>query len=294
MNLDIDALRSFAAVAEHRNFTRAASVVARTQSAVSVQIRKLEVRLGFDLFERSKRSVALTTRGETLLAYAHHILRINDEGVRAVTAASLQGRLRLGLTEYFAPQHMPAIVQAFRAAHPTLELELSTGVTGHLLGLQKAGALDIVIGRRSLGSSAGELIRRERLAWVAASSFRLRSHEAVPLALLPVGCGVRSLALASLKQAKRPWRAAYCGPSVLGLQAAVAAGLAASCLTQSACLPGFRSLGAREGLPRLPDSEIALFVARRGASSLVLEMAEVVRQYFASPVNAPGLLTAGS
>jgi DNA-binding transcriptional LysR family regulator len=285
MNLDIDALRTFVAVAEHRNFTRAADVVSRTQSTVSVQIKNLEERLGFALFERTKRSVALTERGDKLLSYAQHILRLNDEGVRAVTEAPLQGRLRLGITEYFAPHHMPAILHAFRSAYPTLDVEVTTGVTGYLRGLLKDGELDMVIGRRELGSSEGELIRRERLSWVAAESYKLRPSEPVPLALLPLGCGIRSLATGTLEKLGRPWRAAYCGPSVLGLQSAVGAGLAASCLTHSAMQDGFRKLGAREGLPALPDSELALFTGRRAQSKLMQQLAAVVHDYFASPAN---------
>lgn len=281
MNLEIDALRTFVAVAEHRNFTRAADVVSRTQSTVSVQVRNLEDRLGFALFERTKRSVALTERGEKLLGYAQHILRLNDEGVRAVTEAPLAGRLRLGITEYFAPHHMPAILGAFRDAHPTLEVEVTTGVTGHLRGLMKAGELDMVIGRRELGSTEGELIRRERLAWVAAPGFKLRPRDPVSLALLPVGCGIRSLATGTLDKLGRPWRPTYCGPSVLGLQSAVSAGLGVSCLTHSAVLDGFRTLGAREGLPPLPDSELSLFSGRR--SGLMRQLAELVHAYFASP-----------
>jgi DNA-binding transcriptional LysR family regulator len=285
MNLDIDALRTFVAVAEHRNFTRAADVVSRTQSTVSVQIKNLEERLGFALFERTKRSVALTERGDKLLAYAQDILQLNDEGVRAVTEAPLQGRLRLGITEYFAPHHMPAILQAFRAAYPTLDIEVTTGVTGYLRALVKDGALDLVIGRREPGSSEGELIRRERLSWVAAESYRLRPRETVSLALLPLGCGIRSLATGTLEKMQRPWRAAYCGPSVLGLQSAVSAGLAVSCLTHSAMLDDFRKLGAREGLPALPDSELALFTGRRAQSKLMQQLTSVVHDYFASPAN---------
>jgi DNA-binding transcriptional LysR family regulator len=285
MNLEIDALRTFVAVAEHRNFTRAAGVVSRTQSTVSVQIKNLEQRLGFALFERTKRSVALTERGDKLLSYAQSILRLNDEGVRAVTEAPLQGRLRIGITEYFAPHHMPAILNAFLGAYPTLDIEVTTGVTGHLCGLMKNGGLDMVIGRRELGSSEGELIRRERVSWVAAESYKLRPRDTVSLALLPLGCGIRSLATGALDKQRRPWRAAYCGPSVLGLQSAVSAGMAASCLTHSAMLDGFRKLGAREGLPTLPDSELALFSGRRGQNKLMQQLAAVVHEYFASPVN---------
>ena len=285
MNLDMDALRAFAAIADQRSFTRAASTVARTQSSVSVMIKNLEGRLGFALFARTKRSVALTPRGERLLAYARDILRLNDEGVREAIAAPVAGRLRLGITEYFAPEHLPALVGAFRRAHPGVELQVTTGVTGVLRGLQGAGELDLVIGRRQAGGrEGGEAIRREPLRWAAASGYRLAPKATVDLALLPVGCGIRALATSALDKARRPWRAAYCGPSVLGVQSAVAARLAVACLTRSALRPEFHLLGAREGLPRLPDSEIVLFAPRRGGGAAARQLAEVVREHFAQPL----------
>ena len=288
MNLDIDALRSFVAVAEHRSFTRAADDVARTQSTVSVQIRNLEERLGFALFERTRRSVELTGRGEKLLGYARHILQLNDEGIRAATEAAPIGRLRLGITEYFAPHHLPAIVEAFRSAYPTLDVEVTTGVTGFLRGLLKDGELDLVIGRRDQGSDEGELICRERLSWVAAEGYRLRPGEPVSLALLPPGCGIRALATGTLDKLGRAWKPAYCGPSVLGLQTAVSAGLAVSCLTRSAVLDGFRTLGAKEGLPALPASELALFTGKRGRTALMRRLAEIVQEHFAASARRVG------
>lgn len=290
MNLDMDALRAFVAIADQRSFTRAAQAVARTQSSVSVMIKNLEGRLGFALFERSRRSVALTPRGEQLLAYARDILRLNDEGVRIATAAPVEGRLRLGITEYFAPEHLPALVAAFRAAHPGVALEVTTGVTGTLRSLQAAGELDAVIGRRAAGAGGtkggGETIRREPVRWAAAAGYRLAPRAPVELALLPVGCGIRSLALGALDKAGRPWRAAYCGPSVLGVQSAVAAGLAVACLTRSALRPEFRVLGSREGLPRLPDSDIVLFAPKRAAGTPLRRLADVVREHFAQALPA--------
>jgi DNA-binding transcriptional LysR family regulator len=280
MNLDMDALRAFVAIADQRSFTRAAGAVSRTQSTVSVMIKNLEGRLGFALFERTKRSVALTSRGEKLLAYARDILRLNDEGVRVALQAPVQGHLRLGITEYFAPEHVPALVVALQQAHRGLQVQVTTGVTGTLRGLQAAGELDMVIGRRALGSGGreGEPIRREPLAWVCAPGHRVPQREPVGLALLPVGCGIRAQALAALDRARRPWHAAYCGPSVLGVQSAVEAGLAVACLTRSAIRQGWRTLGSREGLPRLADSEIVLYAPRRAAE--LRRLADVVREHF--------------
>jgi DNA-binding transcriptional LysR family regulator len=287
MNLDIDALRAFVAVADQRSFTRAASSVSRTQSTVSVQIKNLEARLGFALFERTKRSVAMTPRGERLLAYARGILRLNDEGVRDVTAAQVQGRVRLGITEYFAPEHLPTLLTHFCASYPTVDIEVTTGVTGMLRAMQKAGELDVVIGRRDPGGTEGEPIRREPVRWVSAGGYRLGPKAPVGLALLPVGCGIRAMAIAALERQHRQWRPVYCGPSVLGVQSAVAAGLAVACLTRSAVREDFRVLGAREGLPKLPDSEIVLFAPRRAKGSELRQLVDVIRDHFAQPPSLP-------
>jgi DNA-binding transcriptional LysR family regulator len=151
------------------------------------------------------------------------------------------------------------------------------------LGPSFLGRLFLVIGRRHLGYDNGQLLRTENLRWVAAKDFRLDKRAAVPLALLPVGCGVRAQVLAALDKQHRSWRPVYCGPSVLGVQAAVSAGLAIGCLTQSALKSDFRILGAKEGLPTLTRSEIVLYApARASASSRAITA--IVTDYFRQPI----------
>ncbi len=286
MNLDIDALRTFVAIAETKSFTRAAAMVSRTQSTVSMQIKKLEDRLGFALFERSRRALTISPRGVELLGYAINILKLNDEGVRAVTAPRVAGRVRLGITEYFVPEHLALLLAEFRRAYADVDIEFSTGLTGGLLARQKAGELDIVIGRRDVGNKQGELIRKERLHWVAATGYKVKHAMPLQLVLLPVGCGIRTLATAALNKQKRSWHAAYCGPSVLGLQAAVSAGVGIGCLTQSAIKSEFKILGSREKLPVLPMSEIALFMpgGRKQTSTRreLSDLADAIKTHFAS------------
>jgi DNA-binding transcriptional LysR family regulator len=284
MNLDIDALRTFVAIAETKSFTSAAGMVSRTQSAVSMQIKKLEERLGFALFERSRRSRAISPRGIELLGYARDILKLNDEGVRAVTAPRMNGRVRLGITEYFVPEHLAQLLADFRRVYPDVDIEFSTGLTGGLLARQKAGELDIVIGRRDAGSKEGELIRKERVHWVASADYKVKQSAPLQLVLLPVGCGIRALATAALDKQRRLWRTSYCGPSVLGLQAAVSAGVGVGCLTQSAIKSDFKILGAREKLPALPQSEIALFMPRGSKSTRreLSDLADAIKAHFAN------------
>jgi DNA-binding transcriptional LysR family regulator len=274
VNLDIDALRTFVTLAETQSFTLTAELVARTQSTVSAQIKKLEDRLGFLVFERNTRSFAVTQRGEVLLGYAREVLRLHDEGVQRVLHGTVGGTIRLGITDYFVPHALPALLMQFRALYPDARVEVTSGVTGDLLARKKAGEFDIVIGRRDAGAkasgpakSAPIVLRRERLQWVGsrkAASERALSQtqkQSLPLAVLPVGCGVRAQAVQSLDRAKRGWYVAYCGQSILALQAAIVAGVGVGALTESAITDDMTVLGKRQGLPALVDSEIVIYPA---------------------------------
>jgi DNA-binding transcriptional LysR family regulator len=290
MNLDIDALRTFVAIAETKSFTAAAGMVSRTQSTVSMQIKKLEERLGFALFERSRRSLTISPRGIELLGYAKDILKLNDDGVRAVTAPRVNGRVKLGITEYFVPEHLAHLLADFRRVYPDVEIEFTTGLTGGLLARQKLGELDMVIGRRDVGSKEGTFMRKERVHWVASADYKVKRSAPLELVLLPVGCGIRALATGALDKQRRQWRASYCGPSVLGLQAAVSAGVGIGCLTNSAIKSEFKILSSREKLPALPMSEIALFMPRgnkreripSAAHRELNALAEAIKAHFAS------------
>src|SRR5690349_2173725 len=148
-NLDIDLLRSFAAVADTGSFTSAADLVARSQSAVSVQIRKLEDIVGKRILERTSRSLELTPAGATLLDYARRILALNDETVRRIAEPPMAGVIRLGITEYFVPTALPRLLARFAAAYPGVQLEVRMGLSAELRELLGAGALDAAIVRRT-------------------------------------------------------------------------------------------------------------------------------------------------
>src|SRR5262252_6353221 len=152
-NLDIDLLRTFAAVADSGSFTAAGELVARSQSAVSLQVKRLEESLGQKVFERTSRSLALTQAGESLLGYARRILELNDESVRRIAEPPVAGVIRLGITEYFVPTELARILARFAAAYPGVQLEVRMGISSELREAMSAGALDAAILR---------LARRER------------------------------------------------------------------------------------------------------------------------------------
>src|SRR5262250_3806919 len=146
-NLEMDLLRTFVAVADTASFTAAAELVARTQSAVSLQVKRLEESLGQKVFERTSRSLALTPAGETLLGYARRILELNDESVRRVAEPPVTGAIRLGITEYFVPIELPRILSRFAMAYPGVRLEARMGLSRELREEMVAERLDAVLVR---------------------------------------------------------------------------------------------------------------------------------------------------
>ena len=127
--LDPELLKAFVAVADHRSFTRAATALNRTQSAVSMQIKRLEERLGTELFHRTKVNVDLSLAGEGLLGYARRILLLNDEAVGHLQQHKVEGRVRLGVMDDYGSFVVPPVLASFVAAYPRIHIEMETGLT---------------------------------------------------------------------------------------------------------------------------------------------------------------------
>jgi len=277
-NLELDLLRSFAAVADTGSFTTAGDLVARTQSAVSVQIKRLEQIVGKRVFERTSRSLALTPAGATLLDSARRILELNDETVRRLAGPPVTGLIRVGITEYFLPGALPRLLMRFAAAYPGVRVDVRMGLSMDLRAALAAGALDAAIVRRT----ARDRIRplwSEPQHWVAANAFELPGASGgtpLPLVLLPEPCVLRSFALDALQRAKRPCRIAFVGSSTVSVQAAVAAGLGVSVLPHSAMRAGMRVLG--KGFPNPGRLEIAVLKRPRAPEDVVAALEGVIRE----------------
>ncbi|MCG5242436.1 LysR substrate-binding domain-containing protein [Azospirillum doebereinerae] len=258
-DLDIDALRAFVTVAEAGGFTAAAERLGRTQSAISVKIKKLEDTLGRRLFERTSRSLSVTHDGELLLGYARRLLELNDETVRRFAEPAAEGELRLGVAEYFLSDHLPRVLTQFAKIYPRLHIDVRVGLCGDLVGGLDSGELDLVISRRDPGETRGRGIWREPMRWVAAPTLELAPDAPLPFCALPAPCVFRNRGLAALGEIGRPWRVVYTSASVMGVQAAVRAGLGVAVLSESSVPDGARRLGAEDGLPDLGEVEMAIF-----------------------------------
>jgi DNA-binding transcriptional LysR family regulator len=260
---DLDVLRTFVAIVDCGGFTRAAERVGRTQSTVSLQIKKLEDGLGRRVFERDPgQELQLTPDGEILLTYARQMLRLCDEARSRLTEPDVAGLVRLGTPEDFATTHLPNVLARFARAHPRVALEVNCDFTVNLLHDFSKGQYDLVlIKREPQGPIGGVGVWREILVWTASLQLVLSPDEPLPLVLAPVPDVYRKRALASLDAIKRPWRIVYTSPSLAGLQAAVKAGLGITVLPKEMVPPGFVLLGPEHELPPLPDTEIVLYRA---------------------------------
>ena len=279
-NLDIDLLRSFTAIAETGSFTAAGQRVARSQSAISIRIRRLEETLGCRLFERTSRSLGLTAEGETLLGYAQRILALNDESVRRITAPPVTGTIRLGITEYFVPAELPRLLARFAGAHPGVHLEVTMGLSRELRGRLGAGGLDAVIVRLTAGERT-RAIWTEPQAWVVRDGDEPAPGAPVPLVLLPEPCVLRAHALESMQRRRRACVIRFTGSSMSSVQAAVAAGLGVSIVPRSLVIPGMRVLAGRD----YPDPG-GLAIGVLAAGSARREVVEALRETLAQALAA--------
>ncbi|WP_375160889.1 LysR family transcriptional regulator [Bradyrhizobium sp. RDT46] len=256
--LDPDLLTAFAAVAEHRSFTRAATTLNRTQSAVSVQIRRLEERLGAKLFHRTRAGVALTAAGDELLVYAKRLLDLNAEAIDALRARKREAVVRLGVMDDYGTIVVPPLLAQFARSHPQIRVEIETGLTA-TMPARLGEAFDLVIAMHPEGRGGGELLRREQAVWAAAQSYQVEAgHDTLPVALYPPACLFRQWAAEALDAAGRPWRLAFVSRTLAAVEAIAAQGLAVTVMKAGTLPARLRILSEREGLPPLPAADIRL------------------------------------
>jgi DNA-binding transcriptional LysR family regulator len=276
-NLEIDLLRSFAAVADTGSFTAAAEVVARTQSAVSVQIKRLEQLVDKQVFERTSRSLALTPAGETLLGYARRILELNDETVRRVAGPPVAGVIRLGITEYFVPGELPRLLARFAQAYPGVQLEVRMGLSRELREEMTQGELDAVIVRLT-PHERQKTIWSEPQVWAARADFRMEKGAVLPLALLPAPCVLREHAIESMQRLRRPCKVVYTGSSMASVQAAVAAGLGVSIMPRSSVLAGMQVLPTGRQFPNPGGLEVGVLRGAGARTDIVDALEQIISQ----------------
>ena len=263
LNIETDLLRTFATVVDSGGFTQAGERLMRGQSAVSLQIKRLEDKLGVRLLKRSPRTLALTGDGEMILDYARRILRLHDELAVRVRDPEVAGLVRIGAPEDFATSHLPNVLARFAATHPRVAIEVTCELTLDILDRFRAGGLDLALVKREPSTVAGGTrVWREPLVWVAATHRLADRADALPLAVSPRPCVYRKRATDALDSVGRTWRIAYTCGSLAGTHAAVRAGLGITVLPKEMVPPDLLIFDDEaSGLPDLKDTEMALLEA---------------------------------
>lgn len=256
-HIDTFQLKSFIAIAETGTFSKAADSVGRTQSALSLQIKKLEDALGCQLFERAARHVTLTAQGEIFIGYAKQMLSLQREAFSRLKEPDVAGEIRFGTPEDFATYYLPDVLASFRHHHPRIQLKVECDLTLNLMKGFERGDFDFILVKRDPQTvKGGSKVWREPLVWAAADYYR--SENPLSLVLSPQPCIYRARALAALDRAKKPWHISYTSPSLAGTLAAVKAGLGITVLPANMQPHGIRPIHKELKLPELADAEIAL------------------------------------
>jgi DNA-binding transcriptional LysR family regulator len=277
--LDSDQLRTFVAIVDTGSFTKAADVVHKTQSAVSMQIKRLEERIGRSLFERDGRHPRLTEDGERMLDYARRIVRLNLECAASFTDADLKGRVRLGVPDDYADRYLPEILARFARSNPAAEVTVSCEPTPNLVELMNGGDLDLaIITHVEQKHGPAEIVRVEQLLWVTSARHQTHEETPVPLALGRPNCSWRKSACDALERKGRAFRVLYASWNSTAVGAAVMAGLAVSVLPESAVRSGMRILGLADGFPPLPTVRIGLLRQAGETSQLTDALASHIIQ----------------
>lgn len=277
--VDSDLLRTFVAVAEQGSVTRAGRQLGRTQSAVSVQIRKLEQGLSAELFLRQARGVALSDAGRLLLPSARRVLGEIDR-IGDLFSTPLAGRVSVGIPDDYGGDVLERILAAFAARHSGVEISMRCGISAQFPDAIEAGELDLAVYAVEAPNVPANALFTERTVWAAREDWRAPVEGDVPLALFDRSCWWRDAAIEALSQAGLHYRVAVSSESVAGVKAAVRAGLAVAMLAETTLVPGMRVLDARDGFPGLPDSALVLAKNPNAISEPVSEMERVIREGF--------------
>lgn len=267
MNLQIDYLRTFIALAETKGFTRAGTQVNRSQSAVSMQIKRLEDEVGKPLFERMGKTVKLTAEGQILIQYAMRIVKEHDDAIRALSKPDMEGFIRFGSPEHYTIGILPKLLARFALAYPDVLVEMRCENSDEIKEAVDKGELDVGICTQT--SEGGQVIAHDPVVWTAYPNFILQKHKTIPIAVFETDCIFRTWAIAALEKSGIRYRIVYISRSISGLIDAVRAGFAIAPITLSNVPSDLKIVGLENGLPVLPVSNIVLHKTKKMTSEII-------------------------
>lgn len=281
VNLDIATLRSFVLIAQGRKFAEAALAVGRSQSAISLQIQKLEGDLNASVFRRVGNGVELTAAGERLLGYAQRLVKINDDALGQAVRPAPNKQISLGIVPDFAEAVMPALLLAFRNEYPDVFVTLRIDKTASLIAAVLSGELDLAIGEHKEDPLNKGIIAEAPMIWLGRGDFQTPSDGLLPLAMVEDACSYRSAALDALRS-HREFRVAATANGLAEIIAAVEAGFSVTARTRHALKEPLVDVGAALDLPQLPSIAFALYAQPSESSATVSRLLELWREHVAA------------
>ena len=294
--LDTDLLRAFVLIAEGHSFTQTAARVGRTQSAISMQVKRLEDVLGQPVLSRGKGGgVELTPHGQFLLSRARQILALNDEVLTTFRAPQIAGTVRLGTPDDYAFAYLPTILKRFAESHPAVQVDVLCAPSSELVRRLQGEEIDLTLasdGHQPAGWPSVQLWRAP-LVWVTSTRYAPHRQDPLPLALADrepflargADCEWAGAAVRALEKAGRRYRIAYTSASQIGTHAPVLAGLAVTVSTLSWLPEGLRPMRPDEGLPKLPEFGILMLKGKHPHQPVTDALAEHIEESFLQNVN---------
>ncbi|UCI30173.1 LysR family transcriptional regulator [Mesorhizobium sp. B4-1-4] len=282
--LDSDLLRTFVAIAETGNFTKAAEQAGRTQSAVSMQMKKLEGLVGDSLFERGSRGVVLTRRGGELIVNARRIVSLLDETAASITAAPLGGPVRIGIPEEYGLAILSRALGAFSKRHAQVEVTVRYAHSGAQIAALAAGELDLCVMFEWQDPSGGEVLMHDPTVWVTSNLHHMHEERPVPIALYNRAGWCKDFAIKSLEQRGLAYRVAYTSDTNGGLKLAVTSGLAIAPISRSNIPDGCRELSSVDGFGAIDSSNVVMHRNPNASGEAIDGMQEAIREAFRQDV----------
>lgn len=279
-NLDLDLLRTLVTIEKTNTFSGAAEVLHKTQSAITQQMQRLENQLDIVIFQKKGRHRILTPQGQQLVDYGRRLLAINDEAIRTIGQKQMEGDIRIGAPLDVADTILPPILTHIAQQAPKVRLEIQVDRSPFLMEALELGRLDLTISTRYDRQFNGFALRTSPTAWICAADYVYNRKAPLPLILADERSIFRRLALESLEQARLSWHINYLAPTLVGIKAAVRAGLGVTARSLEFFESDMRVLGEASGLPPLPPVTYMLWTRKDTISPLTLSIYDMLQSKF--------------
>ncbi|TMP39181.1 LysR family transcriptional regulator [Pseudoalteromonas citrea] len=259
ISLDIEAIKAFIAISEHKSFTIAAEALGTTQASLSVKLKRLEEKLNVRLLERTPRKVTLSQVGQSFLPSAHRLIEANNDALSTLIAPKKQFKLGVGC-HVFGPE-IQKVLARLNDVDPLLQVELTVDSSRKLYEDCNNRLLDAIIIRSDDGRYDGDKLCPEHFGWYAAKNFFYDQQGPLPIANLKDHCGLRNVATQTLDSASIEWHEAFVGNNITAIITAISAGLAVGIFPHRAAPNDLIEVSNSLSLPPIPPSSVLIYTA---------------------------------